>query len=170
MHQRSAEHRILRVAVVAVLPDSVGVVLACAFVFQFGGDNRKTVEQYAEVKFIPFVGFVEGITHLAYHGEAVGEIKLVQGGIYAGECRFGLHQFDGNSLYLQALPQNIHQRMTVVEFRVVVLDYSIESRVARLEAFDKAVPGVGLGVEELPEHIRVNPSPDVEITGSPLYI
>ena len=45
MHQCRAEHRILRIAVVAVLPDAVGIVLVRTFVFQFGGDNRETVEK-----------------------------------------------------------------------------------------------------------------------------
>ena len=170
MYQCRAEHRILRVAVMAILPDAVGIVLTGTFVFQFCGDDRKTVEQDAEVEFIPFVGFVEGITHLAHNGKAVGEIKLVQSRIFTGECRFGLHQLNGNTLYLQTLAQNIHQRMTVVKFRVVILDYSIESGVAGFETLYKTVPCIGLGMEELPEHIGIHPPLDVEITGRPLDI
>ena len=129
---------------VAVLPDAVGIVLACAFVFQFGGDYRKTVEKDTEVEFVPLVSLVKRITHLSYHRKAVGKVKLMQSGILAGKCRLGLHQFYGNALYLQPFAQNINQRMTVVELRVVILYYCVESGIIAFETLYHPCPCISL--------------------------
>ena len=65
------EHPVLRIALVAILIDAVGIVLPRTFILQFEGEEWQAVEQDAHVQLVTLVGTSRTIAHLTHDTELV---------------------------------------------------------------------------------------------------
>ena len=65
------EHPVLRVTLVAILIDTVGIVLPRTFILQFEGEEWQAVEQDAHVQLVTLVGTSRTVAHLTHDAELV---------------------------------------------------------------------------------------------------
>ncbi|MDR4931807.1 hypothetical protein RG252_11160 [Prevotella bryantii] len=71
MYQTMTEHPVLRVTLVAILIDTVSIVLPRTLILQFESEEWQAVEQDAHVQLVTLVGTSRTIAHLTHDTELV---------------------------------------------------------------------------------------------------
>src|SRR5574344_156231 len=105
VNQTMFQHSVLRIAVIAILVYTIGVVLVRAFVLQFEGEQRQTVKQNAHIEFVATVSTCRAIAHLANDAECIGSIELVCFAVCSRQNGLELSKLNTPTLYLEAFAE-----------------------------------------------------------------
>ena len=159
MNETVSEHSVLRVTLIAVLIDSVTVVLTRTFVLELAREQGNTVDEDAQVKLCKVLLFAAvcscsgAVAHLPNNAEAVLAIKFV--GCTLGTVKYGLelHEFHFDALDGKSLQKHGKDALAAVELLVILGNHRVHFLTRK--SMGKLHPRFSLGPQEAFQHLHV---------------